>query len=116
VARSIWYVAVNSVAGFFGALGLFIGNSLGASFMAIAVLKPIFPGNVGFVYRQGSLVGFGARFPVEPGQIIVGGYWVIPVSLTIGLLVLVGTHRVARRWLTWFRERREQRLRLNTMG
>ncbi len=114
--RAIWYVALNSVAGFFGALGLFIGYLLGASFVAIGALKPVFPGNVGFEYRGDRLVGFGAHFPLEAGVTIAGGYWVIPLAIAIGLLMLVGTHRAARRWLGWFRERREARLRQKTMG
>jgi hypothetical protein len=113
MVRSIWYFAVNSVAGFFGALGLFVGYTLGAAFMAIAALKPIFPGNVGFFFEQGQLRNFGAHFPIPPGQTVTGGYWVIPLAVALGLLVLVGTHRVARRWLAWFGERRDQRLRLN---
>jgi len=116
MARSIGHFAVNSVAGFFGALGLFLGYTAGVAFIAIAALKPIFPDNVGLLYRQGQLIGFGARFPVEAGQTIAGGYWVIPISIGIGLLVLVYTHKVARRWLAWFGERRQQRLRRNAVG
>jgi hypothetical protein len=116
MARSIWYFAVNSVAGFFGALGLFIGYTLGASFMAIGVLQPIVPRNVGFIFEDGRLMGFGAHFPIAPGQTVVGGYWIIPVSFAIGLLALIGTHKAARVWLGWFRERRDQRLRIGSAG
>jgi hypothetical protein len=51
--RSIWYTAVNSVVGFFGAIGLFIGYSFGIAFVATAALKPIFPDNVGFMWANG---------------------------------------------------------------
>jgi hypothetical protein len=37
---------------------------------------------------------------------VVGGYWVIPICLGLGLAILVGTHRGARRFLAWWRERR----------
>jgi hypothetical protein len=36
----------------------------------------------------------------------VGGYWVIPISLAIGLVILVATHRVARALVRRWRERR----------
>jgi len=107
--QSIWYTAVNSVVGFFGALGLFLGYSFGAAFVAIAALKPIFPGNVGFIWAGGRLLGFGANFPLPAGQSVAGGYWVVPLALAVGLLVLVGTHRSAKRFLTWFRDSRAAR-------
>jgi hypothetical protein len=116
MARAIWYFAVTSVAGFFGAVGLLIGYTLGASFVAVGVLKPIFPNNVGLLYDHGQLRGLGAHFPVEPWQVVAGGYWIIPVALAAGLVVLVATHRVARRWLGWFRERRDQRLGAQTLA
>jgi|WetSurMetagenome_2_1015567.scaffolds.fasta_scaffold23790_4 hypothetical protein len=110
-ARSLWHFAVNSVAGFFGAIGLFIGYTLGLAFLAIAALKPIFPQNVGFVMHDGWLTGVGAQIALRPGESIVGGYWIIPLCAAIGILMLVGSHRGARRFLGWFRDRRDQRLR-----
>jgi len=112
MARSLWYFAVNSVAGFCGAIGLFIGYTLGLSFLALAVLKPVFPNNVGFIFEHDRLTSFGGHFPIGPGEVVVGGYWIIPVCVAIGLLVLVGTHRAARRMLGWFRGRQDRRGRL----
>jgi hypothetical protein len=37
---------------------------------------------------------------------VVGGYWVVPLCLGLGFVFLVVTHRCARRFLTWWRERR----------
>jgi hypothetical protein len=73
----------------------------------IGALKPIFPDNVGFwaVNGEGSLpTSLGVKFPatVPPA----GGNWVILIGLVFGLGFLVLTHRGARRFLAWWRERR----------
>ena len=47
VLRSVFHAGALSVAAFLRALLLFIGYGVGIGFIAIAVLKPIFPGNVG---------------------------------------------------------------------
>jgi hypothetical protein len=114
MARSLWYFAVNSVAGFFGAIALFIGYTLGLSFLFLAGLKPVFPNNVGLVSEAGRLTGSIGLIALGPGQTVVGGYWLIPVCAIIGFLVLVGTHKAARRFLSWFRERGEQRHRVSS--
>jgi hypothetical protein len=108
IFRALWHVAASTVGGFFAALGLFVGYTLGASFLIIALLKPVFPRNVGFAFRGGMPMGFGAYFPLEQGVEVRGGYEIIPVSLVIGLLVLVATHRGARRLLAWVQRRREE--------
>ena len=45
------------------------------------------------------------EFPVPAGQHIVGGYWVIPICLFLGLLVLVFNHRGTMKFLSWWRSR-----------
>src|SRR4030095_11956553 len=50
--------------------------------------------------------GGGGGFPVPRGAEVWGGYWVVPLCLALGLAVLVVTHRCARRFLSWWRERR----------
>ena len=88
------------------ALGLLICYLISFAFMALAVLKPIFPDNVGVVYKHGIPVGLGAHFPLTPGTELRGGYWVIPFALFCGLGIFVGTHRGARHFLSRWRERR----------
>jgi uncharacterized membrane protein len=105
IGRALWQIAATTVSGFFGALGIFIGALIGMAFVSIAALKPIFPDNVGFKYRDGQLIGFGAMFPLEPGAVVVGGYWIVPVCLLIGLAILTVTYRGARRYVATFRER-----------
>jgi uncharacterized membrane protein len=103
---AVWHLATTTVIGFVAALGIFIGYVAAFAFVAIAVLKPIFPDNVGVEFVQGVPVAFGAHFPTAVGADLRGGYWVIPMALFGGLAIFVGTHRGARRFLAWMRERR----------
>jgi uncharacterized membrane protein len=106
--RAIWHLAVNTVGGFFAALGLFVGYVFGATFLALALLKPVFPDNVGLwvVNGPGSLpTSLGTKFTVPADQHVAGGYWIIPVCLFLGLFLLVLSHRGARGFLRWWRER-----------
>lgn len=107
--RAVWHLAVSTVAGFFAALGLFVGYLTGAAFLILAVMKPIFPDNVGFWVRtdeSGAIpLKLGANFTPPANETVVGGYWVILLCLVLGLAILVGTHRGARGFLRWWRER-----------
>lgn len=105
--RAIWQVALTSVAGFLAVIGLMSGYLIGAAFLAIGILKPIFPNNVGFwsVNGPGSFpTSLGIQFPAEGTP--AGGNWVILIGLVCGLGALVLTHRGARRYLRWWRVRR----------
>lgn len=105
VLRAMWSVAATSIGGFFAAVGLLVGYAIGLGFLAIAVMKPIFPHNVG-LWREGPFglpSAFGAKFPatVEPS----GGYWIVPIALALGLGILVLTQHGARRFLAGVRQR-----------
>ncbi len=111
--RAVWHLAVTTVIGFGAALGVLIGYIVGLAFLGIAILKPIFPDNVGAWVHDGheSLRTefpwrLGAQFPIPPGQHVVGGYWVIPICLFLGLAVLVLNHRGTMKFLSWWRNRR----------
>ncbi|HMB81350.1 MAG TPA: hypothetical protein VKI43_14830, partial [Vicinamibacterales bacterium] len=82
-----------------------IGYLTSFCFFAIAVLKPIFPNNVGVQFIHGFPVSLSAHFPVGNAD-LRGGYWIIPFALFCGLGIFVGTHHGARRYLSWWRERR----------
>ncbi len=71
----------------------------------MALLKPVFPQNVGIHVRDGLPVAFGAIFPVPPNSEVVGGYILIPIFLFAGALVLAGTHAAARAFVSWWRGR-----------
>ena len=104
--RAVWHFAATTVIGFFTALGLFVGYLAAFTFFALAILKPIFPDNVGIEFVRGVPVALGAHFPTAAGADLRGGYWMIPIALCAGLGIFVGTHRCARRFLTWMRARR----------
>lgn len=106
ILRAVAHLAASTVWGFFVAFGLFIGYLVAFAFLVIAVLKPIFPDNVGVEFINGIPVAFGAHFPLEPGVDLRGGYWLVPVAALLGLGVFVATHRAARRFLSRWRERR----------
>jgi hypothetical protein len=104
--RAIWHLAVSTATGFFVGLLLFVGYAIGAGFLLVAALKPIFPDNVGVWFVNGMPTALGAQFPAPAGADLRGGYWVIPAAAVCGLAVLAGTHRGARAFLAWWRSRR----------
>jgi hypothetical protein len=109
IARSLLQMAALGIGGFFAAIAVFVGYVTGLAFLAIAALKPIFPDNVGLFLVDGVPLNFGAQFPRPDGAVLVGGYWVIVVSATIGVAMLVLTHRLARRLIErWLRRRRNR--------
>jgi hypothetical protein len=105
VIRALWRLATTTISGFVGSLVLFLGYATGVGFVALAVIKLLFPGNVGLIVVNGIPRAFGAEFPLPPGAEVYGGYWVLPVSLAVGLAVLVLTHRLARHFLSWWMAR-----------
>ena len=66
VFRSLFHAAATGVMGFFTALGLFLGYASGGAFISIAVLKPVFPNNVGLWIHEG--ISLGGQFPTPPAR------------------------------------------------
>jgi hypothetical protein len=94
-----------------------VDDAVGAGFVVLAALKPIFPNNVGLIMRHGWPIGFGAQFYLPPDAQVLGGYWIVPVSLAVGLGILIATHRGARAFVAWMSRRRETwRLRPDATG
>jgi hypothetical protein len=106
MARALFHLAATGLAGFAAAFGLLAGYLIGAGFVIVAALKPIFPNNTGLWVRDGIPISFGTMSPAPADAVPVGGYWIVPISLVIGLLVLVVTHRGARALVHRWRERR----------
>ncbi|MCU1384817.1 MAG: rane protein [Acidobacteria bacterium] len=107
--RAVGHLAITTMTGFFAALGLLTGYLTSFAFFTLAVLKPIFPHNVGVVYRHAWPIGFGAQFPVQPGTMVEAGYWMIPVALFCGLGTFAAMQRAARRFLSrWPKARRRE--------
>ena len=109
VLRALWHLSLTTVSGFFAGLLLLVGYIVGAGFLIVAALKPVFPDNVGVHMVNGIPVGLGARFPA-PAEPVAGGYWIVPACLAAGLGILVATHRGARRFIGWWRRRRQPAL------
>jgi hypothetical protein len=112
IIRAVWHVAMSTVTGFFGGFGLFTGYVLGLSFVILAAMKPLFPDNIGIWVNNESLsngLDVGWRMGGGPsalrGEHMVGGYWVIPIWLIAGFVLLFLTHRGARKFLGWWRRR-----------
>ena len=112
VLRSLFHAATTGAMAFIAAFGLFVGYALGTAFIVVAIMKPIFPNNVGFwMTPNGILVSSGVNFPaIREGLVFHTSYWIIPGALLIGLVLLLVTHFLARRWIAWFRNRRKWRL------
>ena len=106
IVRAMGHLAATTLRGFFVALALLMGYVTAFAFVALAALKPIFPDNIGVQFIRGFPVGLGMHWPLEPGVDLRGGYWVVPIALFCGLGIFVGTHKGARRFLAWWRERR----------
>jgi len=110
MARAVFQLALKTFVGSAVATGLFSAYAAGVAFLSIAVLKPIFPNNVGLIVRDGKPPTFGGQFPMPPGAAVYGGYWVIPVSIACGVAVLVLTHKATRRYLASWRKRQRPEL------
>jgi uncharacterized membrane protein len=106
IFRALWLVST-TVRGFFTALILFVGYAVGLAFLIVAALKPIFPNNVGLIMRDGVPTAFGAVSSIGSGVEVVGGYALIPLCLLAGSITLLVTHRLARAFVAWWRERME---------
>jgi uncharacterized membrane protein len=104
--RAMWHLAATTVTGFVSLLGLFMAYVGGVACLVVAAIKPIFPDNVGFWYVHGIPIAIGARFPAPPPGVFGGGYWIIPILTVWGMTILVLAQRSARRYLTWWSERR----------
>ncbi len=104
ILSSIRHLATTTVVGFFAALGIAIGYLTSLAFLAIAILKPIFPNNVGVQFIHGLPVGLGAHFPAGDAD-LRGGYWVVPLAVLFALGIFTVTHRGARRFIGWMRGR-----------
>lgn len=108
VLRSLFHTATTGVTAFSAAFGLFVGYTIGAAFIVVAIMKPIFPNNVGIWMTPGGMpVSAGVNFPaVRGGLVFHTSYWIVPIALLIGLGLLLLTHSLARRWIRSFRNRR----------
>jgi hypothetical protein len=114
IARALLAVARTTAEGFAAALGIFIGYLISFAFLTIAIMKPIFPDNVGVRWQNGQFRGAGWELSIDPGTVVTHGWWLALVSLIAGALLLRATHRGARRYLRRVSARRQARAPLTT--
>ncbi len=95
--------ALEGILGFVAAMIVFIGYSMAVAFLAVAVLKPIFPADTGLWVGGGSFT-FGMINPHPTSVHELLGYWIIPVGILLALASFVLTTRLTR----WFIQRRSQ--------
>jgi hypothetical protein len=104
-SRSPWRVlgAVYRLASFsVGAFLLFLvslaGYGVGASFVLVALAKPFFPNKVGmWVWGKGDdlTISIGSTNRPMPPQAELLGWWIIPIGLVLGSLLLFLTWRLS---------------------
>jgi pimeloyl-ACP methyl ester carboxylesterase len=94
--RATFRWALVGVEGFFALMALFAGYAISASFLACAVVKPIFPDKVGLWVGPHNF-DFGVRFP-SPQTHEILGWWIVPLALSFGLSSWILTTKFGR-WL-----------------
>ena len=110
MARALLAVALNTVKGFAIALAIFAGYLLAGGALIVAIMKPIFPENVGLRWVNGELRGAGWELWSSPDTVMTHGWWLAAACAVLGTILLWSTHRLARRYLRGVSERRQRRL------
>ena len=92
--------------GVFGAFVLFcgvVGYAFGAGLVLVGLIKPIAPAHSGLWMRNGVPVSSGALvvIPPPPAHEVLG-WWLIPIALTLGVLIILGTTFIVRHGLRRF--------------
>jgi uncharacterized membrane protein len=106
-ARAILALTFHTTEGFFVGLALLCGYVLSAGFLLVAILKPIFPDNVGVFTVNGELRGSGFEPNLPPGTVVSHGWWLALISVITGSILLWLTHRGTKAYLARVRHRRQ---------
>ncbi len=99
--RSLLRFATVSIGGFFAFMGLLAGYALAISFFLAAIIKPFAPHRTG-VWRLADdeislRLGLVSAPPAGSAELL--GWWIVPIGLAAGALVLWLTPRFGR-WAT----------------
>jgi uncharacterized membrane protein len=106
-ARAILALAFYTTEGFFIGVALLCGYLMSVAFLLVAILKPIFPDNVGVFTRNGEFRGSGFEINLPPGTVVSHGWWLALFGVIFGSLLLWLTHRGMKAYLTRVRQRRQ---------
>ena len=78
------------------------------AFLLVALLKPIFPNNVGVFTLNGEFRGSGFEPNLPPGTVVSHGWWLAGFSIVVGSLLLLLTHRGTKAYLARVRNRSQR--------
>jgi len=107
ILRAALRWATTGVEGFVVFVIALVGYFTGAGFLLLALAKPLFPANTGLWVGSGQFA-----FSVYPDSVLASfhpplhdilGWWLIPVCLTIGALVMAGTTKLLQFLMGRFR-------------
>jgi uncharacterized membrane protein len=106
-ARAILALAFHTTEGFFVGVGLLCGYMLSAALLLVAILKPIFPNNVGVFTVNGEVRGSGVEPYLPPGTVVSHGWWLALFGLAAGSILLWLMRRATKAYLARVRRRRQ---------
>ncbi len=107
ILRAALRWATTGIAGFTAFAIAIVGYTMGAGFLLLAIMKPLFPKYTGFwvgpdqfsfAFRMGATM----TNPPSPVHEVLG-WWLIPVCLTLGSLTLLVTTKLLQFLLGRFR-------------
>lgn len=101
ILRTVLRWSMKSVLGFVVFIIGLTGYGMGLGLLFSAIMKPFFPEHVGAWVGTGFVIGMTDK----PGQQEVLGWWIIPVGLIVGTLLVIATTRFLR-WMLRFAARR----------
>ncbi len=104
ILRTVLRWAMKSAVGFAVFIVGLTGYGMALSFLVSAVMKPIFPDHVGAWLGDGGF-SMGMEVPSPPHRTEILGWWIIPIGLVLGTLLLIATTRFLR-WMLRFASRR----------
>ena len=108
--RAIFVLASNTTEGFAVGVALLCGYLRSAACLLVALMKPIFPGNVGVRWIGGEFHGAGWEPFLPPGTLVTHGWWLMGIGAVVGSILLWLTHGGTRRCLRRVGERRLRRM------
>ncbi len=108
--RAIFVLASNTTEGFAVGVALLCGYLLSVACLVVALMKPIFPDNVGVRWVNGEFRGAGWELFLPPGTVMTHGWWLMGICAVVGSILLWLTHRGTRRYLRRVGERRLRRM------
>lgn len=99
ILASLFRWASLSVAGFFVLLGSVLGYFFGAVFMLVAILKPFHPQTAGLWLLHDATCDSEFSFRMGFGTVPAGrdllGWWIVPLGLLAGCVLVTVTTRFA---------------------